>query len=88
MIAEAPFDCAVSLSVIERIPENDIHVVLDNVRRALVPGGRLVLTLDLFLDVAPFEKEVENHYGRNVSVRWLVERSGLELVSGEPVGRR
>ena len=82
-LKNASFDYAVSLSVIEHLREEDIRTILDNVHRVLVPGGRFVLTLDLFLDLAPFEKEVQNRYGKNISARWLVDQSGFELVGGK-----
>ena len=78
------FDRAVSISVIEHIRREDIVVVLDHVRRALKPGGRFVLTIDLFLDLVPFTSETQNKFGTNISVEWLVRESGLALVHGEP----
>lgn len=83
-LPSASFDCAVSVSAIEHIPDDDIKTVLEHVGRVLVPGGRLVLTLDLFLDIAPFEHNTRNGYGRNVSARWLVEQTDLELIPGRP----
>jgi SAM-dependent methyltransferase len=81
--AEA-FDRVVSISVIEHIRKEDVVVLLDHVRRVLKPGGRLVLTIDLFLDLVPFTTETQNKFGTNVSVEWLVRESGLVLVHGEP----
>lgn len=78
------FDRVVSISVLEHIPEADLTTLLAEVRRLLKPGGRFVATLDLFLDVHPFVDKERNAYGHNVSARWLVETSGLELVHGEP----
>ena len=48
------FDRVVSVSVFEHIPENLLAGILAEVRRVLKPGGLLVLTVDLFLDVEPF----------------------------------
>jgi len=78
------FDRVVSVSVFEHIPENLLAGILAEVRRVLKPGGLLVLTVDLFLDVEPFTRATSNVYGHNVSVRWLVETSGLERVHGRP----
>ena len=83
-LQDASFDRVVSISVFEHIEESVLVDVLRDVRRVLKPGGLLVLTIDLFLNVQPFEDEESNPYGRNLSVKWLVETSGLELVHGEP----
>jgi hypothetical protein len=42
------------------------------------------MTIDLFLDLAPFTDATRNKFGTNVSVEWLVRQSGLDLVQGEP----
>jgi SAM-dependent methyltransferase len=77
------FDRVVSISVIEHVPEEDIVDLLGHVRRVLRPGGRLVLTIDLFLDLAPFTSEARNKFGTNISVERLVRESGLVLVYGD-----
>lgn len=81
---DASFDRVVSISVFEHIPEPDLAEILTEVRRVLKPGGLLVLTVDLFLNVRPFAEAESNEWGRNVSVRWIVDTSGLELVHGNP----
>lgn len=78
------FDRAVSVSVFEHIPPDDILTVLSHVRRILKPGGLLVLTVDLFLDLHPFTSVHANKFGTNISTRWLVEESGFDLVGGCP----
>jgi SAM-dependent methyltransferase len=80
---EAAFDRVVSISVLEHIPETELPSLLAEIRRVLKPGGLFVLTLDLFLDLAPFTDATANVYGGNISVRWLVEQSGLEMVHGD-----
>lgn len=82
-LAPESFDRVVSISVIEHIREEDLVDLLAHVRRVLRPGGRFVLTIDLFLDLAPFTSETQNKFGTNVSVEWLVRESGLVLVHGE-----
>jgi len=82
-LEDASFDRAVSISVLEHVPERDLESILAHVRRALKPGGLFVVTLDLFLDVQPFAAAASNRFGHNISARWLVEASGLELVHGE-----
>ena len=81
-LEDASFDRAVSISVLEHVPEHDLESILNHVRRALKPGGLFVVTLDLFLDVEPFAPAKSNIFGHNIDARWLVETSGLELVSG------
>jgi cyclopropane fatty-acyl-phospholipid synthase-like methyltransferase len=48
------FDRVVSISVFEHIPPEILSGILSEVRRVLKPGGLLVMTVDLFLDVQPF----------------------------------
>jgi SAM-dependent methyltransferase len=83
-LADDSFDRALSISTIEHIPRTEIPGILEHVRRVLKPGGRFVITVDLFLDLAPFTDVTENRWGTNVEIRWLVEQSGLELVVGTP----
>jgi len=78
------FDRVVSISVLEHVPEDDIAAIFAEIRRVLKPGGLVVLTLDLFLNVKPFSEADRNEYGKNIDVRWLVENSGMELIHGEP----
>ncbi len=83
-LPDAAFDCAISISTIEHVPDDDVASILDHVRRSLKPGGRFLLTVDLFLDVTPFTECPSNRWGRNVDVRWMVEQSGLTLEHGDP----
>ena len=80
----ASVDLVYSISTIEHIPLDLLPSILAEVNRILVPGGRFVLTVDLFLDLEPFSYETENITGRNVDVQWLVKTSGLELEQGDP----
>ena len=82
--ADESFDRVVSISVFEHIPERALLGILGEVFRVLKPGGTLVLTIDLFLDVKPFTDSESNVYGHNVSVKWIVESSGLERIHGDP----
>jgi SAM-dependent methyltransferase len=83
-LPDASFDRAVSISTLEHVPEAHIPGILAHVRRLLRPGGLLVASVDLFLDLRPFTDKAENRWGRNVSMRALVEASGLEPVRLEP----
>jgi SAM-dependent methyltransferase len=81
-ISSGSVDCIYCLSTLEHLGEPAIESTLAEARRVLRPGGRLVATLDLFLNLAPFTRRPANRFGRNLSVAGLVERSGLALVLG------
>ena len=83
-LPSASFDRVVSISVFEHVPEPALESIFREVRRVLRPGGILVLTIDLFLNVVPFTAASANEYGHNVSVKWLVDASGLEMIHGSP----
>jgi len=76
------FDRVLSVSVCEHVPEDALKAMLTEIYRVLKPGGQLILTVDLFLNVHPFEPAQSNEYGHNVSIKWMTEVSGLELVHG------
>jgi SAM-dependent methyltransferase len=79
----ASADVMFSISAIEHIPECELPSLMAEVARVLKPGGSVVLTVDLFLNLAPFSDQVENVWGRNVDVRALVESSGLDRTFGD-----
>ena len=78
-----PFDAAVCVSTLEHLRPADIEETLAVVRDVVVPGGIVVLTVDLFLDLDPFTDVEENRWGRNVPVAWIEELLGGELVVGD-----
>ncbi len=51
--------------------------------RIVMPGGFVVLTIDLFLNVAPFTNRERNSYGSNIDVKWLTQLAPFELIAGE-----
>ncbi len=77
-------DVVYSISTIEHIPQAELPSLMHEVQRILRPGGALVLTVDLFLNLDPFTSAVENQFGTNVSVHDLVRHSGLDLAVGNP----
>jgi len=79
---DSSFDRVVSVSVCEHVPEAPLAEMLAEIRRVLKPGGLLILTVDLFLNVHPFESAQTNEYGQNVSIKWMADVSGFELVHG------
>ena len=83
-IPEGTVDIVLSVSVLEHLTDDEIDEVVARVSRLLKAGGLLVLTIDLFLDVAPFCSSERNKWGRNVDVHSLLQRGGLELKFGNP----
>lgn len=81
-LPENGYDRVVACSVIEHIPQEPAVSLMREVGRVLKPGGRFIATIDLFLDTAPFTDKPRNMWGTNVSVRALVEASGLRIVVG------
>jgi SAM-dependent methyltransferase len=77
-------DAIVSISTIEHFAPEDLAEFARETRRLLRPGGHLVLTIDLFLDVAPFTTRESNEYGVNFDVKRLLDEIGATLVAGEP----
>jgi len=71
------------LSTLEHLSKPDAMSLIRYAADLLVPGGHLVLTVDLFLNVAPFSDRAVNTWGSNHDVAGLVDGSGLALVQGE-----
>ncbi len=76
------FDAVICVSTIEHMSEADIASTLRSVKRLLKPGGLLVLTVDLFLDVVPFTASSTNKWGTNVSIAWMQQILGFEMGAG------
>lgn len=72
------------ISTLEHFSTTALEALLPEVRRVLRPGGSLVLTVDLMLDLEPFTDVQGNEWGRNIDLHWVVERSGLKLGQGNP----
>lgn len=81
-IATGSVDTVYSISTIEHIAPGELPAMAREIARVLRPGGRCVLTVDLFLNLRPFTPRDVNEFGTNVSVHDLVEASGLDLVTG------
>ena len=76
------YDVAVSISVLEHLPAPEIEDVVRTVHACLKPGGKFVVTLDLFLDTEPFSDKTENKYGKNVSAAWIASLAPFDLTEG------
>ena len=83
-LADASADVVLCVSVLEHLTDDQLDEVAVQIGRILRPGGALVLTVDLFLDAAPFSGATENRWGRNIDVRRFLERAGLTLTAGTP----
>ena len=76
-------DVLFSVSALEHFSDAALEEFADEVPRLLRPDGFVVLTVDLFLDVAPFEEPVTNRFGRNIDIAGLLARAGLRLRVGD-----
>ena len=76
------YDRVFSLSVLEHLHPDAAAAAMAKAAHALAPGGLAVLTVDLFLDLVPFSRKVENHWGRNVSIESLIDPRRFEMVRG------
>ncbi len=78
------FDRIFALSVLEHVSQQEAGSMLEAMGRLLAPGGRAVLSVDLFFDLPPFGPFERNFWGTNLDVCQLVKESGLEMVHGDP----
>jgi 2-polyprenyl-3-methyl-5-hydroxy-6-metoxy-1,4-benzoquinol methylase len=76
------FDAVCCISTIEHLTPADIEETMNRVKQLLRPGGLLVVTLDLFLNLEPFCGRMSNEWGTNLSAAWLQELTGFELIEG------
>lgn len=78
------FDRIFAISVLEHVSQQEADSMLAAMGRLLAPGGRAVLSIDLFFDLPPFGVLERNFWGTNLDVCRLVKSSGLEMVHGDP----
>lgn len=78
------FDRIYCISTIEHLEPDELTSTLREACRILRGGGLAVLTVDLFLNLEPFTTRARNEWGRNISIKDLVETSGMRLVYGDP----
>jgi hypothetical protein len=82
-LAAESVDRVYCLSTIEHLGADEARVVMAETRRLLCPGGLVVLTIDLFLNLQPFTARRRNEWGENVSVADLIACSQMDLVYGD-----
>jgi SAM-dependent methyltransferase len=76
------FDCVYSISVLEHLSSSAVSTIMTYVWRCLKPGGRFILTVDLFINLLPFTRRIHNEYGSNVDIRWLLDQAPFALQQG------
>ncbi len=77
-------DTLLAVSVLEHLPADERPAVARRAGELLRPGGRAVVTTDLFLDLHPFTPRRANRWGGNVDVAAFAAASGLRFAKGEP----
>jgi len=82
--ANDSLDVILSVSTIEHFGPEDLEKFARSARQALKPGGHVVLTIDLFLDLIPFTDRERNRWGTNISVASLLEQLDATIVTGDP----
>ncbi len=83
-LADASADALLAISTIEHFAPADLAEFAAHAARVIRPDGVVILTIDLFLDLAPFSNVERHQYGTNVDVRKLLDESGLEIAHGNP----
>lgn len=80
---DGQFSAVICVSTLEHLPPESIEATLSTVKKLMAPGGRVILTLDLFLNLAPFCDRTTNVWGSNSSVAWIEDLLGYEMIAGE-----
>ena len=83
-LREESVDAVLCISVLEHIPAEGRPSLLQEIMRILRPGGKLICTVDLFLDLYPFSDEMQNKFGSNISIQELADLSGARVMEGIP----
>ena len=78
------FDRIFCISVLEHLSFDAASSILNSCSKLLSENGRLIVTLDLFLNLIPFTGRTSNEYGENLNVKKLVDASDLSLIQGDP----
>jgi 2-polyprenyl-3-methyl-5-hydroxy-6-metoxy-1,4-benzoquinol methylase len=77
------FSAVICVSTLEHLPPESIEATISAVKQLMAPGGLLILTLDLFLNLEPFCNRTTNIWGINSSVAWIEDLLGYELITGD-----
>lgn len=76
------FDRVFSISVIEHFTDEDFKATIDHIYRVLKPGGKFILTTDLFLDCFPFTDQERNEWGKNFPIAEVLKNENYKLICG------
>jgi 2-polyprenyl-3-methyl-5-hydroxy-6-metoxy-1,4-benzoquinol methylase len=76
------FDRIFAISVLEHVSQDEARQMVETMCRLIAPGGLIVLSIDLFLDLMPFGALRKNFYGTNLNVHDLIHGSGLTMEYG------
>jgi 2-polyprenyl-3-methyl-5-hydroxy-6-metoxy-1,4-benzoquinol methylase len=82
-IPTASMDRIFCLSVIEHLDQAARQDVMRECFRILKPDGRMILTVDLFLDLVPFTTRRSNQFGENISIKALLDGTGFKVKEGD-----
>ena len=82
--SDGSFDRAYSISTLEHLPEPELRRTVQATRRLLKDNALLILTVDLFLNLAPFTGRTANEWGTNISIAELVRAAEMTLADGDP----
>lgn len=80
---DSSFSAVFCISTLEHLPPESIEATLSAVKKLMAPGGLVVLTVDLFLNLVPFCGRTSNRWGINASVAWIEDVLGYQMVTGE-----
>jgi len=83
-LADGVADILLAISTIEHFAPADLAEFAAHAARIIKPDGVVILTIDLFLDLAPFSSVERHQYGTNVDICRLLTDAKLELVQGNP----
>jgi len=75
-------DCVVSISTIEHLLPEERSTVMQCAFELLRPGGRFVMSVDLFPELFPFTDKRANQWGENISIRDLIAQAPFRLLQG------
>ncbi|MGH3697232.1 MAG: class I SAM-dependent methyltransferase [Pseudonocardiaceae bacterium] len=77
-------DAVISISTWEHLDDDELDSILRETRTILRPSGRLIVTVDLFLDLYPFTARESNRFGRNIRLWELLINSGYRPKTPNP----
>lgn len=82
-LEEEAYDRVFAISVLEHLTQEQRQQAMSACYRCLKFGGKLVATIDLFLNLAPFCSRTDNEFGSNANVRELISGENWEITEGD-----